>query len=68
MLQEKEPSSKHYSSVKKVTKTILSEITFALYFCGQGLHEPWEVGWDLESKSFLLAEAKVLVVLYLHAE
>lgn len=37
--------------------------------CGQGLYEPWGVGWDLGgSKYILLAEAKMLAMLYLHGE
>lgn len=36
--------------------------------CGQGLYEPWEVGCDFGGKYCLLAEAKMLVMLYLHGE
>lgn len=32
----------------------------------QRLYEPWGVGGDLGSIGFLLAEVKMLVVLYLH--
>lgn len=34
----------------------------------QGLNEPWRVGWDFVGKYILLAEAVVLMRLYLHRE
>ena len=33
---------------------------------GQGLYEPWGVGWDLRGKWILLAEANILMMLYMH--
>lgn len=36
--------------------------------CGQGIYELWGVGWNFVSKYILLAEVKMLVMLYLYGE